>query len=85
MITIDNSAVDVEILDGTEIGNDYSLELLSWADSIAIVYSVIDRESFTYAKKVLSNLKLLQNGPSAYLIANKADLQHMRKVSDSTD
>lgn len=54
---------------------------IQWADACLIVYSITDRISYEYAVKSISELKSLQNMPSAYLVANKADLDHLRVVS----
>ncbi|XP_031619177.1 ras-related and estrogen-regulated growth inhibitor-like protein isoform X2 [Contarinia nasturtii] len=83
-ISLDSGLLDVEIIDvSADTENDFPIEQIQWADSCLIVYSIIDRESFKYATRALGNLKSLQNGPSAYLIANKADLDHLREVSES--
>lgn len=74
----------MEIVDvSAESENEFPIDQIQWADSCLIVYSIIDRESFKYATKALGNLKSLQNGPSAYLIANKADLDHLREVNNN--
>lgn len=81
-ISLDSGLLDVEIVDiSTETDDDFPTEQIQWADSCLIVYSITDRESFKYATKALGNLKSLQSGPSAYLIANKSDLDHLRTVS----
>lgn len=81
-VSLDSGLIEVEIVDVcTEDSNDFPIEQIQWADSCLIVYSITDRESFKYATRSLANLKLLQNNPSAYLIANKADLDHLREVS----
>lgn len=54
-----------------------------WADACLIVYSITDRCSFEYAAKSLNELKQIQNHPAAYLIGNKADLDHLREVTES--
>ncbi|XP_055294939.1 ras-related and estrogen-regulated growth inhibitor-like protein isoform X2 [Sitodiplosis mosellana] len=83
-ISLDSGMLDVEIVDvSAETDNEFPIEQIQWADSCLIVYSITDRESFKYATRALGNLKSLQNGPSAYLIANKADLDHLREVSES--
>lgn len=56
---------------------------IQWADACLIVYSLTDRQSFEYASRSLSELKQLQNHPTSYLIGNKADLDHLRVVSES--
>lgn len=81
-ISLDSSLLDVEIVDvSAETDNEFPIEQIQWADSCLIVYSITDRDSFKYATRALANMKSLQNGPSAYLIANKADLDHLREVS----
>lgn len=47
------------------------------------MYSITDRPSFEYAARSLSELKQLQNHPASYLIGNKADLDHLRAVTES--
>lgn len=80
-ISLDSGLLDVEIVDvSAETDNEFPIEQIQWADSCLIVYSITDRESFKYATRALGNLKSLQNGPSAYLIGNKADLDHLREV-----
>lgn len=84
-ISLDSGLLDVEIVDvSAETDNEFPIEQIQWADSCLIVYSITDRESFKYATRALGNLKSLQNGPSAYLIANKADLDHLREVRNRT-
>lgn len=84
-ISLDSSLLDVEIVDvSAEIDNDdFPIEQIQWADSCLIVYSITDRESFKYATRALANMKSLQNNPSAYLIANKSDLDHLRQVCNA--
>lgn len=81
-ISLDSCLLDVEIVDvSAESENEFPTDQIQWADSCLIVYSITDRDSFKYATRALGNLKGLQNGFSAYLIANKADLDHLREVS----
>lgn len=81
-IQLDCGLLDVEIVDVShESDNDFPIEQIQWADACLIVYSITDRESFKYATRSLANMKSLQNNPSAYLIANKSDLDHLREVS----
>ena len=72
----------MEIVDiATENEMDFPIEQIQWADACLIVYSITDRSSFEYAQRSLAELRQLQNGPISYLIANKADLDHLREVS----
>ncbi|XP_068146694.1 uncharacterized protein Rgk3 isoform X1 [Drosophila tropicalis] len=77
------------ILNGTEselkflTGNTESREQLEEADAFLVVYSCIDKESFTRAKQILSRLQdmdLLRHRPTI-LVANKIDLARSRAVS----
>ncbi|XP_064542767.1 GTP-binding protein RAD isoform X3 [Drosophila montana] len=77
------------ILNGTEselkflTGNPESKEELEQADAFLVVYSCIDKESFTRAKQILSRLQdmdLLRHRPTI-LVANKIDLARSRAVS----
>lgn len=54
------------------------------ADAYCIVYSVSDRDSFLYARELLSDIKKknLQRGAVQILVANKADLVRQRQVSE---
>lgn len=56
-----------------------SLQVL-WSDACMIVYNITQRSSFEYAAKCLAEFKSLQNAPTAYLVGNKADLDHLREV-----
>lgn len=84
-VPLDSGLLDVEIIDvSAEVENDFPIEQIQWADACLIVYSLTDRESYKYATRALANMKSLQTTTSAYLIANKADLDHLREVSEST-
>ncbi|PRD35093.1 UNVERIFIED_CONTAM: Ras-like protein family member 11A [Trichonephila clavipes] len=66
-------------------------EVLTWADGFMLVYSIIDKSSFAYlreAKKhILSNRPPSPGGHQGQapcpmvVVANKADLIHLRQVS----
>lgn len=80
-IPLDSGLLDVEIVDvSAEIENDFPIEQIQWADACLIVYSITDRESYKYATRALANMKSIQTTTSSYLIANKADLDHLREV-----
>ncbi len=81
-VTLESSGLlDVEIIDVSVDDDDgFPLEQIQWADACVIVYSITDRLSFEYAMRSLGELRQLQNSPSAYLVANKADLDHLREV-----
>lgn len=81
-VSLDSGLLEVEIVDICTVeNNEFPTDQVQWADTCIIVYSITDRESFQYAIRSLANIKLLQTNPSAILIANKADLDHLREVS----
>ncbi|XP_015928875.1 ras-related and estrogen-regulated growth inhibitor isoform X2 [Parasteatoda tepidariorum] len=90
-IMVDNDPVIFEIVDTCPRNfTDFPREeLLHWADGFLLVYSIIDKDSFTYIQEVR---RLIQNyRPSSpgsshppcpiVVVANKADLIHLRKVT----
>jgi Ras-related and estrogen-regulated growth inhibitor-like protein len=80
-LTLECGVFDVEIVDiSAENDDSFPLEQIQWADACLIVYSITDRQSYDYAIKSLGELRQMQNSPSAYLVANKADLDHLREV-----
>lgn len=81
-IPLEQGVIDVEIVDiSAENENDFPTEQIQWADACMVVYSITSRSSFDYAIRSLGELKSMQNAPSAYLVGNKADLDHLREVS----
>jgi Ras-related and estrogen-regulated growth inhibitor-like protein len=56
---------------------------IQWADACLVVYSITDRHSLEYASRSLGQLKQLQSHPACYLVGNKADLDHLRTVSEA--
>lgn len=54
---------------------------IQWADAVVLVYSVTDRRSFDTAEQ-LYQLAVRAGGPGVpvILLANKADLLHLRRV-----
>ncbi|ETN60858.1 MRAS2 [Anopheles darlingi] len=81
-VTLDSGVLDVEIVDiSAENDNGFPVEQIQWADACLIVYSITDRSSYEYAQRSLAELRQLQNAPSAYLVANKADLDHLRELN----
>lgn len=81
-VTLESGLLDVEIVDiSAENDDSFPIEQIQWADACIIVYSITDRSSYDNAVKSLGELRQLQTSPSAYLVANKADLDHLREVS----
>lgn len=75
---------------------EFPAELVHWADACLLVYSITDRASFDTARRLLGRLSGVaataeQRGgggtshqqPVLALLANKADLEHLRMVSGS--
>uniref|UniRef100_A0A336KVV4 small monomeric GTPase n=1 Tax=Culicoides sonorensis TaxID=179676 RepID=A0A336KVV4_CULSO len=82
-VVLDTGLLDVEIVDiSAETDDDFPMEQILWADACLIVYSITDRNSFEYAARALAEIRQLQSQPIAYLIANKADLDHLRQVPE---
>lgn len=79
---MESGLLDVEIIDISVDDDDggFPIDQIQWADAVLIVYSITDRESFSYAVRSLGEIRQLQNGPATYLVANKADLDHLREV-----
>ncbi|GBL80558.1 Ras-related and estrogen-regulated growth inhibitor [Araneus ventricosus] len=93
-VMVDNEPVLFEIIDTCpkQGDNDFPKEeILQWADGFLLVYSIIDKDSFTYLREVR---QLIQNSRPAspggtqgqspcpiVVVANKADLIHLRQVS----
>jgi Ras-related and estrogen-regulated growth inhibitor-like protein len=78
---MESGLLDVEIIDiSADDDEGFPSDQIQWADAVLIVYSIVDRESFSYAQKALSEIRQIQNGPVTYLVANKADLDHLREV-----
>lgn len=78
---MESGLLDVEIIDvSVEDEDGFPMDQIQWADAVLIVYSITDRESFSYAVRSLGEIRQIQNGPSTYLVANKADLDHLREV-----
>ncbi|GFU27113.1 ras-related and estrogen-regulated growth inhibitor [Nephila pilipes] len=90
---VDNEPVLFEIIDTcpkklSELPKD---DVLTWADGFMLVYSIIDKESFAYireAKKLILNSRPPSPGGTQgqgpcpmVVVANKADLIHLRQVS----
>lgn len=78
---VDGEPVLFEILDTcprneNELPN--TSELSQWADGILLVYSITDRKSFNYIRRVKS---CLQSETPVQLVANKNDLVHSRQVN----
>lgn len=57
-------------------------DVIRWADSFLVIYSIVDRDSFHEAEKLLKKISKLKL-PSYYtalMLGNKNDLEHSRLV-----
>lgn len=79
-VTLDSGLLDIEIVDISAENDEFPSEQLQWADACLIVYSITDRSSYEYASRSLGEMRQLQSTPIAYLVGNKADLDHLRQV-----
>ncbi|XP_066250580.1 ras-related and estrogen-regulated growth inhibitor-like protein isoform X1 [Euwallacea similis] len=71
------------LLSENEICQDYNdfptNETLNWADCLLLVYSICDRNSFSFLKKV--GALIPDNDIPLYIVGNKNDMSHLREVS----
>lgn len=82
-VVVKGTLMDVEIVDVSGETRDSPLEAAQLAaDGVVVVYSITDRESFEYAQRVLNLLSSVPGLPTT-LLANKADLAHLRAVKES--
>ncbi|KAL1131008.1 hypothetical protein AAG570_012246 [Ranatra chinensis] len=78
-VLVDGEPVLFEILDTCPKNEDElpQNETLNWADGCLLVYSITDRKSFNYVRRVK---QALCDIPLA-LVGNKGDMVHLRQVS----
>ncbi|XP_030765901.1 ras-related and estrogen-regulated growth inhibitor-like protein [Sitophilus oryzae] len=80
-VLVDNDTILYEILD-TCPKNDNELptnETINWADGLLLVYSINDRNSFNYLKRIGALIN--DNDIPVYVVGNKNDIVHLREVS----
>ncbi|XP_061539860.1 ras-like protein family member 11B [Phycodurus eques] len=73
----------VEMSDNGAVLPDHVSCSLQWADAVVLVYSVTDRRSFDLVSQLHQRVTRCGNssgGPPVVLLANKADLVHLRRV-----
>ncbi|XP_057696969.1 ras-like protein family member 11B [Corythoichthys intestinalis] len=74
----------VEMSDNDAVLPDHVSCSLQWADAVVLVYSVTDRRSFDLVphlhQRVARCSSTSSSGPPVVLLANKADLLHLRRV-----
>ncbi|GLH00482.1 GTP-binding protein Rheb homolog [Gryllus bimaculatus] len=85
-VTVNSCPLEVEIVDvsGESRDRGLPLEAAQWADACVLVYSITDRASFEWALLALTHFRRLRPaGTPTALLANKADLEHLRAVAES--
>lgn len=82
-VLVDNEPVLYEILDTCPKAEDEypSSEIFNWADGVLLVYSITDRRTFGYVKRVAAMLAAGDYDLPLYIVANKNDMVHLRQVS----
>lgn len=55
-------------------------DVYNWADALVLVFAITDRRSFNYVRRVKQAMLDTFEMPVA-LVANKADMVHLRQVS----
>ncbi|XP_076272698.1 ras-related and estrogen-regulated growth inhibitor-like protein [Rhynchophorus ferrugineus] len=80
-VLVDNDPILYEILDTCpKSDNDFPTnDTINWADGLLLVYSINDRKSFSYLKKV--GALISDSDIPVYVVANKNDMVHLREVS----
>ncbi|XP_023012226.1 ras-related and estrogen-regulated growth inhibitor [Leptinotarsa decemlineata] len=80
-VLVDNEPVLYEILDTCPKNEDDlpPAETINWADGLLLVYSIIDRRSISYLRRVGS--LIADFDIPVYIVANKNDMVHLREVS----
>ncbi|KAL1517034.1 hypothetical protein ABEB36_000853 [Hypothenemus hampei] len=80
-VLVDNDPILYEILDTCP--KDYNdlpgNDTIHWADGLLLVYSICDRNSFSFLKKV--GALISDNDIPIYIVANKNDMSHLREVN----
>lgn len=64
-------------MDNNSINNS-TLDAIQWADGILLIYSITDRQSFNYIKRI--KIDIPSDIPVS-LVGNKVDMIHLRQVS----
>nr|CAD7396899.1 unnamed protein product [Timema poppensis] len=85
-VTVNNSPLDVEIVDvsGETRDSSFPVEQVQWADACVVVYSITDKDSFSFAVEALENFQKMRptTAVPVTLLGNKADLEHLREVDE---
>ncbi|XP_019876464.1 ras-related and estrogen-regulated growth inhibitor-like protein isoform X2 [Aethina tumida] len=82
-LTINNTALDVEIVDVCSCDMQvFPEEAIYWADACVVVYDITCRTSFQQATDMLQRVLQLRTQIPTVLLGNKADLEHLRQVEE---
>nr|CAD7568536.1 unnamed protein product [Timema californicum] len=62
----------------------FPVEQVQWADACVVVYSITDKDSFSFAVEALENFQKMRptTAVPVTLLGNKADLEHLREVDE---
>jgi len=86
-VLVDGDPVLFEICDLCPRHNDDlpSMETLTWADGVVLVYSITERNSFNFIKQVWNIFQEVKSSQTKevpmVLLGNKGDMVHLRQVS----
>ncbi|KAL1491673.1 hypothetical protein ABEB36_012234 [Hypothenemus hampei] len=85
ILTVNNSALEVEIVDvsSCDVQISFPREAICWADAVIVVYDVTCRSSFEQAIQMLQKVMELRPQIPTVLMGNKADLEHLRQVEET--
>ncbi|KAJ8983336.1 hypothetical protein NQ317_003141 [Molorchus minor] len=79
-LTVNNSALEVEIVDVSSCDvQAFPEEAIYWADACIVVYDITCRDSFAQATDMLQRVLQLRSQMPTVLLGNKADLEHLRQ------
>jgi len=75
-VDVDGHAVELDIVD---VSRQDAFSRLN-CDGVVVLYSIVDRESFAAARLALDAMADADVDAPCLLLANKVDLEHLRKV-----
>lgn len=80
-LNVNNSMLEVEIVDVCSCELSFPEEAIYWADACIVVYDVTSRDSLNHAVELLQRIQQLRTQILTVLLGNKCDLEHLREVS----
>lgn len=85
VLTVNNSSLEVEIVDVCSCDlQAFPEEAIYWADACIVVYDITSKSSFDQASDLLQRVLQLRSQIPTVLLGNKADLEHLRQVSNKS-